>query len=254
MRVRFRKAAWCGGVCVTLGAPIGSVALAQNEAPFTLLETVTVQGESVLSELPVGTTVTDHHQLQQRSINDWTDFSRRGDPSVNFNRQNNSINIRGTDADRVVTRIDGVRLPWLSDGARGVEGGLNAVPFSSLSSVEIKRGAGSTQSGAISGAVDLRTLSPSDLLGPDKDLGVLLNSGYDSADHSWRADASLAGRLTPDTRWLVHVGTRHGDELRNHIGIATYGPNRIRTNPQDYQQNNILLKLDHDSAPNMRLS
>ena len=52
----------------------------------------------------------------------WGDLSKRLEPGVNFNRQNNSINIRGLDQDRVLTRVDGIRLPWLDDGARGVKG------------------------------------------------------------------------------------------------------------------------------------
>lgn len=252
MNARFRAAIWCGGMCVVSGSTVWSMAYAQVQN-VTTLGAVTVHGKPLQTTLPPGSTVTDRLELQELNVNDWSDFSRRAEPGVNFNRHNKSINIRGTDADRVVTRIDGVRIPWLTDGARGVKGGLDSVPFESLSSIDVIRGAGSTQSGALTGAIDLHTLSPSDILEPDNSFGVALSTGYDSADYSWRADATLAGRIQSDTRWLLHLGTRRGDELRNYGGTKGYGPDRIQTNPKGYEQNNILVKLDHDLSLEHRL-
>lgn len=252
MKARIPSAIWCSSVFIASGVTVWPAVHAQSPE-VTTLETVTVQGEPLLNDLPPGATITDRLELQKRNITDWSDFSRRAEPGVNFNRHNNSINIRGMDADRVVTRIDGIRIPWLTDGARGVEGGLNAVPFGSLSSIEVIRGAGSAQSGALTGALDLHTLSPYDVLEPGRDFGALLSSGYDSADQSWRADAALAGRIRSDTRWLLQIGARRGDELRNYGGAKGYGPDRTQTNPQDYRQNNILFKLDHDLNSEHRL-
>lgn len=252
MNARFRAAIWCGSICVASGSTVWSMAYAQVQN-VTTLGTVTVHGEPLQTALPPGSTVTDRLELQKLSVNDWSDFSRRAEPGVNFNRHNKSINIRGTDADRVVTRIDGIRIPWLTDGARGVKGGLNSVAFGSLSSIDVIRGAGSNQSGALTGAIDLHTLSPSDILKAKDNFGIVMNTGYDSADYSWRADTTLAGRIQPGTRWLVHLGTRRGDELRNYGGVKGYGPDRIQTNPQDYEQNNLLVKLDHDLSLEHRL-
>ena len=60
----------------------------------------------------------------------------------------------------MLTRVDGIRLPWLDDGARGVKGGLEAVDFNSLSRLDIVRGADASAggSGAISGMADLLSL------------------------------------------------------------------------------------------------
>src|SRR5699024_7297070 len=109
-------------------------------------------------------TTLDSDELQHRRINNWTDFSKRGEPGVSFNRQNNSVNVRGMDADRVVTRLDGVPLPWLNDGARGVQGGLNALSFDSLDAITFSGNTGTVRSGAVTGALDLATVSPSQLL------------------------------------------------------------------------------------------
>src|SRR5690606_27533162 len=94
------------------------------------------------------------------------DLGRRIDAGVNFNTANDSINLRGLDQDRVLTTVDGIRVPWLGDGARGVEGGLQSLDFNMLSALDIVRGADSSLfgSGALGGSVVLRTLDPENLL------------------------------------------------------------------------------------------
>lgn len=250
MNTQFCAAQWCSGIVMAVGGLISSnLAVAQTEgsdAKVVTLEGIEVRGQFSLSELPSGSTSTTHSQLQASSIHDWTDFSRRAEPGVNFNRRNKSINVRGMDADRVVTRIDGVRIPWLTDGARGVQGGLDSVAFDSLSSVDVIRGAGAVRSGALTGSVELHTLRPEDLLRSDRDFAALVDSGYDSADRSWRTSAALAGRFATDTRWLLQLGQRRGHELENYGGPGGYGDMRIQTNPLDYRQNNALIKLEHD--------
>ncbi|WP_154587752.1 TonB-dependent receptor plug domain-containing protein, partial [Bordetella pertussis] len=70
----------------------------------------------------------------------------RADPA--WARTATRRNIRGLDENRVVTRIDGIRLPWLDDGARGIQGGLNAVDFNTLSRLDVVRGADSSAAGS----------------------------------------------------------------------------------------------------------
>src|SRR5690606_28789015 len=128
-----KSSIWWGGVVLAVAA---SQAGAQQNAPFLntreqpgadvhTLAPLRVQGDSLLADLPEGTTITTRQQLDQRAIESWEDFSKRGEPGVNFNTQNNSVNIRGLDGDRVVTRVDGIRVPWLQDGARDADGGLD---------------------------------------------------------------------------------------------------------------------------------
>ena len=135
------------------------------QAGVTQLSPVTVEGEGAVAT-PAWETRTDRKRMDDLQIKNWSDLGKRAEPGVSFNRQNNSINIRGLDQDRVLTRVDGIRLPWLDDGARGVKGGLEAVDFNSLSRLDIVRGADASSggSGAISGMADLHTLDPSDLL------------------------------------------------------------------------------------------
>jgi hemoglobin/transferrin/lactoferrin receptor protein len=183
--------------------------------------------------------------MDDLQIRNWSDLGKRAEPGVSFNRQNNSINIRGLDQDRVLTRVDGIRLPWLDDGARGVKGGLEAVDFNSLSRLDIVRGADASGggSGAISGIADLHTLDPSDLLGDGRTFGALAKTDYDSADSSWGANAALAGQVHNNTFWLVQAGVRNGHALDNRGDVGGYGAKRSQPSPEDYDQRSFLLKL-----------
>lgn len=135
----------------------GAVRIAMAPAISTL-EPIRVQGEQLLTGLPAGTTITTRLMLGERAIDSWEDFSQRGEPGLNFNRQNQSVNIRGMDADRVVTRVDGIRIPWQNDGSRGVKGGLETINFNTLSSIDLLRAAGGVRSGALTGSLELYTL------------------------------------------------------------------------------------------------
>ena len=210
----------------------------------TQLAPVKVEGEGAVVT-PAWETSTDRKRLDDLQIRSWSDLGKRAEPGVSFNRSNNSINIRGLDQDRVLTRVDGIRLPWLDDGARGVKGGLESVDFNSLSRLDIVRGADATGggSGAISGIADLYTLDPSDLLTDGKTFGALAKTDYDSADASWGANAALAGQIHSNTFWLVQAGVRNGHDLDNRGDVGGYGPKRSQPSPEDYDQQSFLLKL-----------
>lgn len=248
---------WVGVAAAVLAASAGAQTTggaSQDATPakqatglenVSTLSPIVVQGQRVQTELPIGSTVITRAQLDERAIDNWEDFSKRGDPGVNFSRQTNSVNIRGMDSDRVVTKIDGIAIPWLTDGARGVQGGLRTIDFDTLSAIDVVRGAGAAQSGSLTGELALRTLSPDDLLAPGKDFGALLKSGYDSADDSWNAEAALAGRAGAGTSWLLQAGRRQGHELDNMGEVGGYGATRDKPDPMHYTQQNVLLKVQH---------
>src|SRR5690606_15165914 len=116
-----------------------SLALAQQPAQLTDMEVSATLQDATAST----TTRTDADMLDKRFIRSFEDLGRRGEPGVNFNRVSESINIRGLDRDRVLTTIDGIRVPWMTDGARsqgptgGAQGGLDSFDFNGLSAVDI---------------------------------------------------------------------------------------------------------------------
>ena len=243
--------AWGGAVlavaAITAQAQTGGDTQATTGSnPVPSLGVIEVQGH-VAETLPQGSTRVTRTQLDDRAIDNWEDFSRRGSAGVHFSRETDSVNVRGVDRDRVATRIDGIRLPWLTDGSRGEEGGLSAIDFSSLSSVDLVRSAGAPASGSLTGYLNLQTLQPDDLLLPGESFGALLKAGYDTADNGWNTHAALAGRLAnEDTRWLIQAGLGKGHEFDNTGDVGGYGNTRERRNPENYTQHNVLAKLQHD--------
>jgi len=218
---------------------------ASGTGPVPSLSVIEVQGEA--AALPEGSTRLTRSVLEERDIDSWEDLSRRGSAGVNYSRATDSVNVRGMDRDRVVTRVDGIRVPWLTDGSRGEEGGLSAIDFSSLSSVDLVRGAGASASGSLTGYLDLHTLQPDDLLAPGQNFGALLKTGYDTADDGWDGHVALAGRLAnEDTRWLIQAGLRRGHEMDNMGSVGGYGSTRDQRNPETSKQHNVLVKLQHD--------
>ena len=226
-----------------------SLAFAQTTTSSATLDTTLVTGNAVQDELPT-TSRTDAKTLDERQIRSFDDLGKRSEPGVNYSRTSESINIRGLDRDRVLTTIDGIRVPWLTDGARsqgptgGAQGGLDSIDFNGLSAVDIVRGANSSLvgSGALGGAVQLFTLNPEDLLSEGKDFGSLVKSDYDSADHSWGLNGALAGRYQ-DTAWLLQAGQRQGHELESGGDANGYGTRRSEANPADTEQQSLLVKL-----------
>ncbi|MEE1948586.1 TonB-dependent hemoglobin/transferrin/lactoferrin family receptor [Pseudomonas alcaligenes] len=226
-----------------------SLAFAQTSTGSATLDTTLVTGNAMQEELPT-TTRTDAKTLDERQIRSFDDLGKRAEPGVNYSRTSESINIRGLDRDRVLTTLDGIRVPWLTDGARsqgptgGAQGGLDSIDFNGLSAVDIVRGANSSLvgSGALGGAVQLFTLNPEDLLSEGKDFGSLVKSDYDSADHSWGLNGALAGRYQ-DTAWLLQAGQRQGHELESSGDANSYGTSRTEANPADTEQQSLLVKL-----------
>jgi hemoglobin/transferrin/lactoferrin receptor protein len=109
------------GCAAFAGGALAQAAPAADSQPALQLAPIPVAGAAV-EEQPAWTASTDRETLDQRFVRSWEDLGRRVDAGVNFNRQNDSINIRGLDGDRVLTTIDGIRLPYLDDGARQVRG------------------------------------------------------------------------------------------------------------------------------------
>lgn len=244
----FVNSDWRGrllGSTAILMAAVGVNATASAQEEPSRLERLVVSAPSSgdQDQTPL-TTTTEKKELDRLMIEDVGDLSRRIDASVNFNSRTNSINLRGLDQNRVLTTIDGIRVPWLTDPRDSAQGGLDAFDFDTLSTIDITRGADSTRygSGVLGGVISLRTLDPEDLLTEERQFGSLVKGTYDSADRSWRANAAVATRFN-DTYLLVQGGYRRGHETENMGTIGGYGPSRTEANPADYDQGSLLVKL-----------
>ncbi len=207
-------------------------------------DAITIEGQSPTESTPWRSNTT-RQDLDALQIQNWNDFGRRAEPGISFNESTQSINVRGLDKNRVLTRIDGIRQTWLNDAARGVRGGLNTVDFNALSSIDIVRGADSSTSGsgALGGVVDIKSLNPGDLLLEGRDFGALLKGGYNSLDRSWLSSAAIANQIAPHTQMLLQAGIQSGQAQGNMGRIDGYGSSRTQPDPDNYLQQNYQLKL-----------
>ncbi len=226
-------------------------ARAQTAAPApkeeVQLDTVVVTGGGPsASEGAAGTqttSTTSRATIDRKLIDDIQDLGRTQEAGVSFNRNTNSINIRGLEGARVLTTIDGVRVPYLADVTRGANGGADSFDFNALSALDLTRGADPLLgTGALGGVLALRTLDPEDLLLGGRRIGALTKNGYDSADRSWFTSNAAAVRAG-DTLALVQGGTRTGHETDTMGTLDLYGPQRTAPNPEDYDQYNLLGKV-----------
>ena len=243
MRITRQSLAAIGAL--TVGA-FGLPALAEETVQ---LDTVSVEAEA--DRTPPTADTTDRKVLDQRQIQSLDDFSRRVDPSVSIDGDSESFNIRGLGEDRVVTTLDGIRLPYLTYGTRdgggpvnSRSGGVDTFDFDGLSSLDVYKGADSTLfgSGALGGVIALRSLTPEDLLTDGKTLGGLVKGSYSSADESWRSNLALAGRYM-DTWFLVQGGYGQGHETETQGNVDTYGTTRSKANPTDSDRYNGLITI-----------
>ncbi|WP_136625133.1 TonB-dependent hemoglobin/transferrin/lactoferrin family receptor [Aureimonas flava] len=237
---------------VALGALLATGAGAQTATmeDGVVLDPVVVEGAADGASGAAGTvttTRTTRTAIDDKLIDSIEDLGRTQEAGVTFNRQTNSINIRGLEGPRVLTTIDGIRVPYLNDVTRGAEGGANAFDFSSLSSLDLTRGTDPLLgSGALGGVLALRTLDPEDLLLGGRRVGVLTKNGYDSTDRSWFT-ANAAAMRVGDTSMLIQGGYRGGHEIDGQGDLDAYGAARTAANPLDYDQYNLLAKV-HQAA------
>ena len=96
---------------------VGTAAYAQQ---VQQLDEIVVEGEQAGAEGGEGTPSPatqeiDRSEIQEKQVESFEDIGRRIDAGVNVNTNNGSINLRGLEGNRVLTTIDGIRVPWLTD-------------------------------------------------------------------------------------------------------------------------------------------
>ncbi|RDJ27317.1 TonB-dependent hemoglobin/transferrin/lactoferrin family receptor [Bosea caraganae] len=228
-------------------APAAPAASASGADASVVLDPITVQGQGEAgTPLLAGptTTRTTREELDREQIQSLTDLSNRVEAGISFNRQTNSLNIRGLDGARVLTTIDGIRQPFLID-TRIARGAQNAFDFDSLSTLDLLRGgsgASTLGGGALGGALAVRTLDPEDLIRNGRNYGALAKTGYDSTDRAWFGSAAAAARMG-NTSVLLQGGFRDGHEIDNKGSNKSIGATRTAPNPSDFNQYNFLAKL-----------
>ncbi|QLB12119.1 hemoglobin/transferrin/lactoferrin receptor protein [Bisgaardia hudsonensis] len=110
--------------------------------------------------------------------------------------------IRGVDKNRVAVVVDGIpqAQSYVMQGehrrARHGGGSINEVENENIASVEISKGASSSEygSGSLGGAIGFRTKEPSDIIPEGKNWGITAKSAYSSKNEQYTNSIALAGQ------------------------------------------------------------
>lgn len=235
-----------------------ATATSQAATGDTELAPIVLKGKrvqkTVVSDSPL-VSQTTAEELQEKQVDSFQDLGRSLEPGVDFLKSQGGVTIRGLGGPRVVTTIDGIPIPYLSNDARSggpstttnANGGSDSFDFSSISALDVLRGADSSRlgSGALAGGIVLRTLEPDDLIAEGRDWGGMAKLTYDSEDNSFGGAAAVAKRVG-NSSVLFQGAYKKGHEVQNQGDVDTIGPTRTETNPGDYDQSNVLLKARHE--------
>lgn len=70
-----------------------------------------------IADTPLATEI-DAKTLEEKQVTDLDDLGRSVDAGINASRADFGINLRGLSGPRIVTTIDGVPIPYISNSAR----------------------------------------------------------------------------------------------------------------------------------------
>jgi len=167
---------------------------------------------------PQATSVRRREQLDRILVQDLEDVLRymAGTTIDGGTRDLGQVpNIRGLQGDRILTTIDGGRLTFSS----AHKGRLFFEP-AFLAGVEVVRGPTSALQGSngLGGAVNLRTLDPSDLLEPDEFFASRTGVGGQSVNEEFNVVQLVAGRFARegrgrDAEYLLGYSGRWSDDV-----------------------------------------
>lgn len=237
-----------------------TAATTTTNADETQLQTIVVKGKRVNLGVVAGSplaTETTAEQIRSRELNSARDLSRTLGPGVDFVEtkpgKQGGLFIRGLGGARVTTLIDNIPLAFFENDPRaGVQttamsDANNSYDFSSLSTIDVLRGSDSsrTGSGALGGALVLRTLEPEDLIEEGRDWGGVAKATYDGEDNSVGGSVAVA-RKVENTSVLFQGSYKRGHERDSQGNVDILGPSRTEANPLDSEQNSVLLKVRQD--------
>lgn len=249
------------GLISAAGVSYAQDAAQSTQADSTVLNKIVVKGKrataaNAASDTPLASQTTAE-DIRKKEINNVRDLGNTTEPGVDFVESKpgkpGGLFIRGLGGARVTTLIDNIPVPHFENYARGTIGttGMsdagNSYDFSSLSTVDVMRGADSSRigPGALGGALVLRTFEPEDLIAEGRDWGGVAKLTYDSEDKSVGGNVAVAKKIQ-NTSVLFQGGYKKGHERDNQGTADIIGVNRTKANPADYDQYNLLFKLRQD--------
>lgn len=172
----------------------------------------------------------------------------RYDPGVSVVEQGRGgsagYSMRGVDKNRVALVVDGIpqaqSYVMQGENTRSRQGGgsINEIENENITSVEISKGASSSEygSGSLGGAIGFRTKEPSDILGEDEHFGGTAKTAYSSKNEQYTHSFGLAGRANR-VEGLIQYTHKIGKSTKIHddaINTVNYDITRLGGYRYDY--------------------
>ena len=234
-----------------LATPLVQAEDAEEGEAEEVVTVVATRTERSVDDVAATVSVTTAEEIERQLVRDIADLARF-EPGVAVGGTGSrfglaGFNIRGIGGNRVLTLIDGVRVPDEFSFGPFLSARRDFVDVDSLRRAEIARGPISSLYGsdALGGVVALRTKMPQDYLG-DRPVAAGFKGGYSSADASTVGTLNLALGRQPLSGLLVAT-RRDGRETENMGVVAGTGPQRERPDPQQASIDNLTLKLAYES-------
>lgn len=181
--------------------------------------------------------------INKEQVSNIRDLTRY-DPGISVVEQGKGATkgyaIYGVDRNRVAINLDGYEQAESFELDRESTSGARLEPeYEHISRVDISKGPDSVTngSGALGGAVSLRTKSAKDIVQPGETLGLRYKTGYFSKDRQWLNSLALAADDDRFDTLLIHT-RRKGKEYQANIKNAPGRTFRVREvvgskNPDD---------------------
>lgn len=246
---------------IAVGLLCASVAWAETDPEPLVEETLTVVGtrtERSFEEVAATVSVATAEDMERRVVRNIADLVRF-EPGVTVAGGGrfglDGFSIRGIGGNRVLTLVDGVRVPDEFSFGPFLSARRDFVDVDSLSRAEIARGPISALYGsdALGGVVAFTTKDPADYVGDDRRRHLEVKAGHSGADASMVGAVTAAasnGRLSG----LLHYTERQGHERENGGDVAGTGPSRERPDPQSVDTGNLAAKVTFTPGDAHRLT
>ncbi|QLB12600.1 TonB-dependent lactoferrin/transferrin receptor/TonB-dependent hemoglobin/transferrin/lactoferrin receptor [Bisgaardia hudsonensis] len=234
-------------------------------AAETQLSDVYIQGAKKVhkksTELTgLGKVVKNSQDLEKEMVLNIRDLTRY-DPGIDVVEQgrgaSSGYSIRGMDKNRVGITVDGI--PQLSHykveqsgkyAANDIfSGAINEVEYENIKSIEISKGASSSDfgSGSLGGNIKMRTKNADDIIQSGKSWGTNLKSAYSSKNRNFTNSVAFATRHKNADFLLIHT-QKKGNETAVHKDVLDESydvtHSRYYLVPKDYDEAGNVTKDD----------
>ncbi len=221
---------------------------AQNTYADDTITVVATRTERSVDDVAATVSVKSDEEIDRELARNIADLVRF-EPGVNVAGTGSrfgltGFSIRGIGGNRVLTLIDGIRVPDEFSFGPFLSARRDFIDIDSLARAEIARGPISSLYGsdALGGVVALSTKGPRDQLGDQRSFLTTFKSGYSSVDESAIGSVNASGKAGPVAGMILYT-RRRASETDNAGMTGGSGSGRERPDPQTIDLESLTAKV-----------